>query len=274
MCAEPDAIYRQQLVEMRALLPQHLGLRKELWLLPTGPDPALRAYLWTLPPPRTDSSFAERAEWAERVEALRERTVLRASRLIQQAWRGRACGPLGCGPYRRTVNALREMSACSTPLHKAERVLRALNFLTLECGKVLQAEASSDEIAADELLPLFVFVLIRAQVCMQALTTAPSPSPSPFPPTTSCSSEHRCFSPTRAPCMHTLTTAPGPSPPLPLSPQVPQLYSQARFIADFLPKQHALGRHGYCLATLQAALQYLMETSWAAVLQVRELNGH
>ena len=219
MCAEPDAIYRQQLVEMRALLPQHLGLRKELWLLPTGPDPALRAYLWTLPPPRTDSSFAERAEWAERAEALRERTVLRASRLIQQAWRGRACGPLGCGPYRRTVNALREMSACSTPLHKAERVLRALNFLTLECGKVLQAEASSDEIAADELLPLFVFVLIRAQVCMQALTTAPSPSPppspSPFPPTTSCSSEHRCFSPTRAPCMHTLTTAPGPSPPLP-----------------------------------------------------------
>ena len=182
MCAEPDAIYRQQLVEMRALLPQHLGLRKELWLLPTGPDPALRAYLWTLPPPRTDSSFAERAEWAERAETLRERTVLRASRLIQQAWRGRACGPLGCGPYRRTVNALREMSACSTPLHKAERVLRALNFLTLECGKVLQAEASSDEIAADELLPLFVFVLIRAQVCMQALTTAPSPSPSPFPP--------------------------------------------------------------------------------------------
>ena len=219
MCAEPDAIYRQQLVEMRALLPQHLGLRKELWLLPTGPDPALRAYLWTLPPPRTDSSFAERAEWAERVEALRERTVLRASRLIQQAWRGRACGPLGCGPYRRTVNALREMSACSTPLHKAEHVLRALNFLTLECGKVLQAEASSDEIAADELLPLFVFVLIRAQVCMQALTTAPSPSPSPSPspppPTTSCSSEHRCFFPTRAPCMHTLTTAPGPSPPLP-----------------------------------------------------------
>ena len=185
MCAEPDAIYRQQLIEMRALLPQHLGLRKELWLLPTRPDPALRASLWTLPPPRTGSALAElaeRAERAERAEALRERTVLRASRLIQQAWCGRACGPLGCGPYRRTVNALREMSACSTPLHKAEHVLRALNFLTLECGKVLQAEASSDEIAADELLPLFVFVLIRAQVCMQALTTAPSPSPSPFPP--------------------------------------------------------------------------------------------
>ena len=209
MCAEPDAIYRQQLVEMRALLPQHLGLRKELWLLPTGPDPALRAYLWTLPPPRTDSSFAERAEWAERAEALRERTVLRASRLIQQAWRGRACGPLGCGPYRRTVNALREMSACSTPLHKAERVLRALNFLTLECGKVLQAEASSDEIAADELLPLFVFVLIRAQVLLSHARSlhahahhgARALSPSP----------HRCPSSTRR-HVSSLTSCPSSMP--------------------------------------------------------------
>ena len=33
--------------------------------------------------------------------------------------------------------------------------------------------------------------------------------------------------------------------------QVPRLYSQARFIADFLPKHYALGRHGYSLATLQ-----------------------
>lgn len=88
-------------------------------------------------------------------------------------------------------------------------MLRALNLLALEVAAVLQSEAGAEEIAADELLPLFVFVLVRARV--------------------------------------------------------PSLYSQARFVSDFLPKHYALGRHGYSLATLQAALQYLLDTSWAAV---------
>ena len=102
---------------------------------------------------------------------------------------------------------------------------------------------------------------------MHALATAPSPSPSPSPSPhmTSCSLSTGASLPRALPACTRSSRRPDPS--LSLSPQVPQLYSQARFIADFLPKQHALGRHGYCLATLQAALQYLMETSWAAVLQ-------
>ena len=83
--------------------------------------------------------------------------------LLQRGWRGRAVGALGHGAYSATVRALREMNACPTPLEKAERVLKALNFLAVEVAAVLQAEASgaSEEIAADELLPLFVFVLVR-----------------------------------------------------------------------------------------------------------------
>ena len=42
--------------------------------------------------------------------------------------------------------------------------LRTLNLLALEVATVLQTEASAEEIAADELLPLFVFALVRARV--------------------------------------------------------------------------------------------------------------
>ena len=89
-------------------------------------------------------------------------------------------------------------------------MLRALNLLALEVAAVLQSEAGAEEIAADELLPLFVFVLVRARV--------------------------------------------------------PSLYSQSRFVSDFLPKHYALGRHGYSLATLQAALP----TADAPILQKAE----
>lgn len=95
------------------------------------------------------------------------------------------------------------------PLPPPIQVLRTLNLLALEVSSVLHAEASPEEIAADELLPLFVFVIVRARVA--------------------------------------------------------HLYTQARFVSDFIPKHYALGRHGYSLATLQAALQYLLETSWVAI---------
>ena len=155
------------------------------------------------------SARADRAADEEAFGRVYSRTLLRSLRIIQQAWRGRSVGPLGHGPFRKTVAALRELAELPTPVLKAERVLRALNLLALEVAGLLQAESSAEEIAADELLPLFVFVLVRARV--------------------------------------------------------PRLYSQSRYISDFLPKQYALGRHGYSLATLQAALQYLLETSWASI---------
>ena len=264
LCAEPDALYVQQLREMRSLLPQHMGVRRELALLPAIRSAADTAALWSPPermlqaaavadllarfpppPPSTASddlvgSSPERSSWSDSIITLFAgasavmpaatsmvgdgadpnqpgaafcrlyvRSLLRSVRMIQFAWRGRAVGPLGLGPYRRAVGALRELPPICTPLTKAEKVLRSLNLLALEVSAVLQTHGSSEEIAADELLPLFVFVLVRARV--------------------------------------------------------PSLYSQARIISDFLPKHYALGRHGYSLATLQAALQHLLDTSWSAV---------
>ena len=248
LCAEPDALYVQQLREMRSLLPQHMGVRRELSLLPAIRSAADTAALWSPPesmlqaaadadllarfpppPPATASddllgSSPERSNWADSLLTLFRadpnqldgafgrlytRSLLRSARMIQFAWRGRAVGPLGLGPYKRAVGALRELPPICTPITKAEKVLRSLNLLALEVSAVLQTHGSSEEIAADELLPLFVFVLVRARV--------------------------------------------------------PSLYSQARIISDFLPKQYALGRHGYSLATLQAALQHLLDTSWSAV---------
>ena len=209
MCAEPDAVYRSQLREMCELLPQHLGLRRELWFRPTKIGACARGAMWTSPPQTNEwlHAAAPPADDDASLEcALATRARVRACCRLQHAWRGRACGLHGCGPYRRTVGALREMTDCSTPVGKVECVLRALNLLALDLAAVMPA---AEEITADELLPLFVFVLIRARVT--------------------------------------------------------KLYSQARFIADFLPRHYALGRHGYSLATLQAALQYLMEMSWASV---------
>ena len=118
-------------------------------------------------------------------------------------------------------------------MEKAECVLRALNLLAFEAARRLQAAAAAarqrdgtanstrdasahanaggecDQLSADEILPLFVFALVRARV----------------------------------PC----------------------LYAEARLLADFLPKNCALGRYGYSLTTLQAALHFLLETSWEKI---------
>ena len=46
LCAGPDALYAQQLKEMRCLLPQHMGVRQELWLLPAVRSAEQTAELW------------------------------------------------------------------------------------------------------------------------------------------------------------------------------------------------------------------------------------
>ena len=46
LCAEPDALYSSQLIEMRLLLPQHMGLRRELYLMPTCISIEHLASLW------------------------------------------------------------------------------------------------------------------------------------------------------------------------------------------------------------------------------------
>ena len=74
-----------------------------------------------------------------------------------------------------------------------------------------QVEGTAEEIGADELLPLFIFVLVRARV--------------------------------------------------------PSLYSQARFISDFLPKHYTLGRHGYSLFTLQVLALRLHPASFLVTSQ-------
>ena len=49
----------------------------------------------------------------------------RGASLLLFAWRGRGCGPLGHGPYRKTVGAIREISAHATPVAKAEGCARS-----------------------------------------------------------------------------------------------------------------------------------------------------
>ena len=52
--------------------------------------------------------------------------------------------------------------------------------------------------------------------------------------------------------------------------RVPRLYSQSRYISDFLPKQYALGRHGYSLATLQAAMSSQIAMYQNTILKLRD----
>ena len=47
LCAEPDSLYSSQLIEMRLLLPQHMGLRRELYLLPATISQEVHASLWS-----------------------------------------------------------------------------------------------------------------------------------------------------------------------------------------------------------------------------------
>ena len=71
----------------------------------------------------------DRATDEDAFERMYGRTLLRSLRIVQQAWRGRGVGPLGHGPFCKTVTALRELSQLSTPVLKAERVLQSLNLL-------------------------------------------------------------------------------------------------------------------------------------------------
>ena len=173
-------------------------------------------------------AFGGKGSDEARAAALRGRCEDRAALTIQQCWRG-----WGGGAYPKTVSALRELATLASPMEKAECVLRALNLLAFEAARRLQAAAAAarqrdgtanstrdasasnnaggecDQLSADEILPLFVFALVRARV----------------------------------PC----------------------LYAEARLLADFLPKNCALGRYGYSLTTLQAALHFLLETSWEKI---------
>ena len=223
LVSEGDAAYRASLVELRRLLPQHIGVRPALWLRVARPSPAelaaQRRAMWAWRPAAPEAGAAEAAaaaavevvgpagpalEAARRAARLHARRDGRAAWLVQRAWR--------CwhgGPYVKSVTTLRLLSLQASPLQKAECVLGCLNNLALEAADRLRAKDAAAEVAADELLPLLVFVLVRARA--------------------------------------------------------PLLSSEVRLMADFLPRPFTLGGHGYALATLQAALQYVIQTSWASI---------